>query len=113
MNPLIHQAVSCPGRLKVRLRFETEDPISEAALLMHDLFRIKAPFVEEVHVLLPLHEIHANLKSFEPAMHDLVENGVIPKDSKLKEFSLQTPTPWVLAYVVTPSVVPSEPALSH
>lgn len=90
-----------PGHVKVRLTYQTQSLVSEAALTLEQL-GAKGPHIEEIWILLPAEEAYTTLEAYNTPLQTLKDAKVVPEDAKLIGFAIQSPLLDlnVLAYVL-------------
>ena len=95
------QTLSAPGYTRVKLTYQTDHPGTEAGLFLAKGLQVHPPYLGVVYVLIPSHKVYTLLEAYADAFETLRDARVIPLDSKLTAFELDTCfPPEILGYVV-------------
>jgi hypothetical protein len=92
-------AASKDGYVKVTLSFLTSQPQHLRSLLLYHTCNIKAPYTEEVSILLPRMRVFALLETFIPQFEYLQKSGLVSNSAELQGFSIADEDSHTLAYL--------------
>jgi len=91
------QQLSAEDLIKVRLTYHTETPTTEAALFISRM-GTKAPYVEDVHILIPREKAFSGLNTYLPAFEVLKAQKIVPESSLLVAYAFADEDDQILAY---------------
>lgn len=96
-----HQALQFPEYVRVRLRYTTPNPTTEAALMLSKQLGIPGPYGEEVWILIPAAKAYSLLEAYQESFAKLQDMGIVPLDATLTDYKVEAgPEPQTLAYVL-------------
>ena len=99
-NPL-RQELQMADRVRVRLRYVTPTPTTEAALVLAKQLGVQGPFNEEVWILVPTGSAFSILEAYLEDFIQLKDAGIVPQEAELVDFKVEAgPDPTTLAYVL-------------
>lgn len=97
----LRQELQLPDHVRVRLRYSTPNPTTEAALILAKQLRVGGPYGEEVWILVPAAQAFSILEAYWEPFTKLMELGVVPRGSVLTDYKVEAGTePQTLAYVL-------------
>ena len=85
---MIEQASMKPGHVRVRLRYSTEVPTTETAMVLKDHLGVAGPYLEEVYILIPTKQAFSLLEAYLEPFELLKEHNIVPKTTTLKSFKV-------------------------
>ena len=95
------QALQLPDHVRVRLRYSTPNPTTEAALVMSKQLGVPGPYGEEVWILVPAGNAYSLLEAFLEPFAKLKDLGIVPENAELTSYKIEAgPEPHTLAYVL-------------
>ena len=98
---MIKQQLQLANHMKVRLTYQAMRPHTEAALTLQRL-GVKAPFTEELRILVPSQQAFSGLDAYLSAFTRLQMEGVVPNDALLIAYDFEDQNDTILAYVIDP-----------
>ena len=97
----LEQATTKQDHMRVRLRYVTDAPTTEAAIIMADHLGVPGPYLEEVSILIPVERAFSLLEAYTEPFELLRANGAVPATATLHSFRIGSgDQPRILAYVI-------------
>jgi len=97
--PAIPTAAAKEDCVKVRLSFLTDEPKHVRSQMLQRLYAAKAPFIEDICVMMPRMQVFAILETFIPAFERLQEADIVPRSANLLSFKVLDEDLTTLAYL--------------
>lgn len=94
-----HVAQQKPGHVKVRLSFNTWDPKHARSAFLKNEADAKPPFLEDVHVLVPVSAAFNRLSAYRDIFRRLIAAGILAPQDTLRRFEFREEDTTTLAYV--------------
>lgn len=97
--PLVPTAAIKEDHVKIQLSFLTDEPKHVRSMMLQRICGAKAPFIEDVCILMPCVRAFSILEAFLPTFQRLQETGVVPATANLLGFKVLDEDFSTLAYL--------------
>jgi len=100
VQPTASAVADCPGHIKVRLTYLTDEPKHYRSYQLAIMYGLRGPFTEEACVFVPAKSVKSlDLPAWRHAFGFLQKNYVISKTARLTKVTLLDEDATTLAYV--------------